>query len=128
MGNEVIEIFTQVSPQVVQLLDACLQSGTDNDGKRRARVFRCLGSWFSVGALQLDDPNLHKLLGAVFEALTNTSSSSSVHEAASDCICNALLLIGETSKPAPLAQVLVLGVYSLENAYHMSVAQEDQDR
>ncbi|CAN7994195.1 unnamed protein product, partial [Ixodes pacificus] len=59
---------------------------------------------------------------------TNTSSSSSVHEAASDCICNALLLIGETSKPAPLAQVLVLGVYSLENAYHMSVAQEDQDR
>ncbi|XP_040069100.2 transportin-3 isoform X2 [Ixodes scapularis] len=126
--NEVIEIFTQVSPQVVQLLDACLQSGTDNDGKRRARVFRCLGSWFSVGALQLDDPNLHKLLGAVFEALTNTSSSSSVHEAASDCICNALLLIGETSKPAPLAQVLVLGVYSLENAYHMSVAQEDQDR
>uniref|UniRef100_A0A1E1XKR9 Transportin-3 n=1 Tax=Amblyomma sculptum TaxID=1581419 RepID=A0A1E1XKR9_AMBSC len=127
--NEVIEMFTQVSGQVVQLLDACLQPAQNPDDRLRARVFRCLGSWFSVGGLRLDDTTLHKLLTCIFEALKNPGSSSSVHETATDCICNALILLGQrASQETALAQILMQGVYSLVDAYHMSVAQEDQDR
>lgn len=126
--NEVVELFTQVSGQVVQLLDACLQPAQNPDERRRARVFRCLGSWFSVNGLRLEDPTLHKLLTCVFEALKNPSSTSSVHETATDCICNALGVLGRASEPTPMAQILVQGVYSLVDSYHMSVAQEDQDR
>lgn len=127
--NEVIEMFTQVSGQVVQLLDACLQPAQNPDDRLRARVFRCLGSWFSVGGLRLDDPTLHKLLACIFEALKNHGSSSSVHETATDCICNALIILGQrASQETALAQILMQGVYSLVDAYHMSVAQEDQDR
>ncbi|XP_064490151.1 transportin-3-like [Ornithodoros turicata] len=125
--NEVIESFTQVSLQVIHLLDACIQPGA-TDSRRATRVFRCLGSWFSVGALPSEEPMLHKLLGHVIASLTDPSSSSTVHDTATDCICNALMLIGDTAKPNVLAQVLIHGVYSLVDAYHMSVAQEDQDR
>ncbi|KAH8032052.1 hypothetical protein HPB51_022800 [Rhipicephalus microplus] len=120
--NEIIELFNQVSGQVVQLLDACLQPAQSPDERVRARVFRCLGSWFSVGGLRLDHPTLHKLLASVFDALKSPSTTSSVHETASDCICNALMLLGV------LAQVLVQGVYSLVEPYHLSVAHEDLDR
>lgn len=127
--NEVIESFAQVCSQVTQLLDACSTPGPGgSDPRRNTRVFRCLGSWFSVGALPSDQPTLHKLLGYVTDALTDPTTSSTVHDTASDCICNALMLIGDTVKPDMLSQVLIRNVYSLVDAYHMSVAQEDQDR
>ncbi|XP_050046846.1 transportin-3 isoform X1 [Dermacentor andersoni] len=127
--NEIIELFTEVSGRVVHLLDVCLQPAQNPDERVRARVFRCLGSWFSVGGLRLEDPVLHKLLGSVFEALKSPTSSSSVHETATDCVCNALMLIGQhSSQSTALAQVLVQGVYSLVESYHLSVAHEDLDR
>lgn len=63
------------------------------DPRILVRVMRCLGSWFNIGAIPSSDVAQSKLLVNVFHSLINSQTPSMVHEAATDCICAALLLI-----------------------------------
>ncbi len=48
--------------------------------------------------------------------------------AASDCVCALLLCLEENNDQPQLEQHLFQGVMSLEDAYHQSVATEDQEK
>lgn len=126
--SEVIESFNHVSPQVLQLLNACMQTLSHGDPRIHTKVFRCLGSWLSIGGFPSQDTTLHTLLKYVFQALIEPQTAAMVHEAASDCICSALLLIEDVERHSSLAEVLFQGVYSLVEPYHISVTQEDIDK
>lgn len=125
--SEVLAEFTQVSPQVIQLLNSCMQPA-QSDSRVHVKVFRCLGSWFTINVLPSNDQTLHGLLRCVFQILASPNPSSMVHEAATDCICSALMLVEDVSKHQALAQTLFQGVYTLVEGYHMSVTQEDIDK
>ncbi|XP_054715375.1 transportin-3-like [Uloborus diversus] len=125
---QVNENFCQVSQQVLQLLYSCIQSMDQNDCRLLKKVFRCLGSWFTVKGLQTGDQALHVLLNCCFQILVNPNSENNVHEAASDAICSALVVVEDSSNHQILAQVLFQGVHTLIDAYNMSVAREDTDK
>ncbi|XP_013777598.1 transportin-3-like [Limulus polyphemus] len=126
--TEVLKSLSHVEPQVLQLLNTCLHTlGVDN-ATVQTRVFRCFGSWLSLGVVPSSEEHLNSLLNVVFHALVNSNTPSPVHEAASDCICSALFLIEAVEKNYSLAHNLFHGVYKVVDAYHMSVAKEDIDK
>lgn len=60
--------------------------------------------------------------------LSLLQSPSALHEAASDCVCALLQCLEENNDQPQLEQQLFQGVMSLEEAYHQSVATEDQEK
>ena len=97
------------------------------------KVFKCLASWFHVGAIQQQHIMESPLLGAPFQVLMNHEVTSSLHESATDCVCAALRhveLRGQQDllDKSQLAAGLFQGVLCLREAYHMSVAMEDTDK
>ncbi|XP_064600886.1 LOW QUALITY PROTEIN: transportin-3-like [Liolophura sinensis] len=126
--KDITEEFQSASPAVLHLLEACLES-CQSDPKIQVKVFRCLGSWFGIGAVP---QNNTKLLMAPFHILSLCQMShqctSSLHEAATDCICNALYCAEDITNNLPLAELLLQGVLSLVEGYQMSVAEEDMDK
>ncbi|GIY76521.1 transportin-3 [Caerostris darwini] len=126
--NQVNENFCQIAPQVFLLLNSYVQSMGQNEPGVLKKVFRCLGSWLAIKGLQTDDPNLHILLNYMFQVLVNYDSQSNVHNAASDALCSALVVIEDSTAHKALATTLFHGVYTFVDAYNMSVAREDTDK
>ncbi|KAK3097484.1 hypothetical protein FSP39_010037 [Pinctada imbricata] len=125
--TEVTQELEKAAPTVLQLLTHCVES-QDCDEKTQVKVFRCLGSWFSLGVIPDTAIVSSKLLMAPFQALANPQCSNSLHEAASDCICSALYCCEDLEKHMQLATAFYHGVLTLPEAYHMSVAMEDMDK
>ncbi|XP_055932658.1 transportin-3-like [Argiope bruennichi] len=126
--NQVNENFCQVAPQVFLLLNSYVQSVGLNEPGVLKKVFRCLGSWFTIKGLLTDDQNLHVLLNYIFQVLVNHDSQSNVHNAASDALCSALVVVEDASSHQALATLLFQGVYTFVEAYNISVAREDTDK
>ncbi|ELU14313.1 hypothetical protein CAPTEDRAFT_142893 [Capitella teleta] len=125
--NEITEGLVASSALVVQLLTAVFDSVGD-EYRALAKVFRCLGSWFSVCAMPQDNIVHSKLLPAPFQALAKPDCPSHLHEAAADCVCSALYASEDLKKNVLLAHALMEGVMTLPDAYHASVATEDIDK
>ncbi|KAK2159787.1 hypothetical protein LSH36_146g03000 [Paralvinella palmiformis] len=125
--NEVTEELVECCPVMVHLLTAILESGSTNS-HLEAKVFRCLGSWFSVYAVPESVIINSKLLSSPFDALRNKDCESHLHEAATDCICAALYASEDITRNPTLVQALIQGVLTLLDPYHMSVATEDLDK
>ncbi|XP_071133816.1 transportin-3-like [Mytilus galloprovincialis] len=125
--TEVTEEFRKSSPVILQLLDACGESCV-GDTKGQMKIFRCLGSWFSLGALSEELIIGSKLVTAPFQALVIAECPASLHEAATDCICSALYSVEDLKSHLRLAEALYNGVKTLPDAYHMSVALDDTDK
>ncbi|XP_050391682.1 transportin-3 [Patella vulgata] len=125
--QEVIAELTSACPVVLQLLTACSESAGD-DKRLQARIFRVVGSWFSVGGISQDAIINTPLLQAPFEALRHRETPSHLHEAAADCLCTALYSMEDIQKHPTLAQALFEGVLTLTEGYHLSVADEDSDK
>ncbi|XP_046572522.1 transportin-3-like [Haliotis rubra] len=125
--TEITEELGKSCPLVIQLLAACVDS-VEGNHRVQAKVFRVLGSWFSVGAIPSDSILNTKLLQAPFQALASRECPSHLHEAATDCVCSALYCTESLSKNPAMAQHLFEGVLTLPTAYHLSVADEDSDK
>lgn len=117
----------KTSPVVVQLLTACIENN-QFDSRLQMKIFRCLGSWFNINVISQDDIVNSKVLHAAFHVLSVKDCPSNLHEAASDCICSALCSVEELGRNLELAEALFRGVLTLQEAYHISVAQEDTDK
>ncbi|KAG8187901.1 hypothetical protein JTE90_001664 [Oedothorax gibbosus] len=126
--TQVSENFCQVAPQVLLLLSSYVQSMSQNDPSVLKKVFLCLGSWFTVKGLQTSDQALHVLLNYIFQVLVNPDSHSNLHNAASDALCSALLVVEDTVNHQVLSTILFQGVYTFVEAYNISVAREDTDK
>ena len=57
-----------------------------------------------------------------------SQSSPSLHEAATECICSAVVLMEDHEKHTQLAHVMVNRVLALTEVYHMAVAHEDTEK
>lgn len=125
--QDIIQDFQDSSPAVLQFLKACLSSGGENP-QIHIRILRCFSSWVSIQAITLSEVLENIVVAHAFQILTNPSSPSGLHEAASDCVCALLQCLEENNDQPQLEQQLFQGVMSLEEAYHQSVATEDQEK
>ncbi|TSM20247.1 Transportin-3 [Bagarius yarrelli] len=89
--TEIIEDLAYYSTTVVTLLMTCLEK-SGSDEKMLIKVFRCLGSWFNLGVLDSNFMATNQLLVVLFQVLQRDESPTNLHEAASDCVCSALVL------------------------------------
>ncbi|KAJ8315715.1 hypothetical protein KUTeg_007865 [Tegillarca granosa] len=125
--QEITEELKKAAPMVLQLMDACVDTCA-SDPRAHAKVFRCLGSWYSIGVVPPELILNSKLMMAPFQVLVVRDCPSVLHEAATDCICSALYCAEDATKNIKLSEALYHGVLTLPNAYHISVADEDTDK
>ena len=63
-----------------------------------------------------------------FIVQNDLSSPSTLHEAATDCVCSALYAAEDVARHSDLIILLFHGTHSLRSAYHYAAAQEDTDK
>lgn len=87
----------------------------------------------SVGAIPLTEVLDNIVVQRAFAILNVKAESdkavaSSLHEAATDCVCTLLQCLEDNNNQQALENYLFNSVLNLEVAYHMSVANEDQEK
>uniref|UniRef100_T1J5F3 Importin N-terminal domain-containing protein n=1 Tax=Strigamia maritima TaxID=126957 RepID=T1J5F3_STRMM len=126
--DEIRDEFDLVGPNVLQLLVACTESFGATDSRLQTKILKCLAIWLGIGALPTVEVAHSKLLIGILGCLAHSGTSAIVHEAASDCICEAMCLIEGREKNIELRQALFQGVHGLREAYHLCVVEEDNDK
>ncbi|KAJ8976228.1 hypothetical protein NQ317_009725, partial [Molorchus minor] len=124
-------------PTVTEFLKHCSNSyGTNwqDNVQVNVKILRCFTSWVSVGAISLNDLADHVVINRAFEILNfkpdgdKQSIAGAFHEAATDCICTLLQCLEDNNNQLALESYLFNNIVNLEVPYHMSVANEDQDK
>lgn len=97
------------------------------------KILRCLTSWVSVGAIPLTEILDNIVVQRAFAILSIKAESDkavlgALHEAATDCVCALLQCLEDNNNQPALETYLFNSVLNLEVPYHMSVANEDQEK
>lgn len=98
------------------------------------KLLRCFTSWVSVGAISLMDVVDNSVMIRAFNILSvkvegeKTGIGGALHEAAADFVCTLLQCLESNNNQQMLENYLFNSVLGLEVAYHMSVANEDQEK
>lgn len=132
---EVKEELKACAATVNEFLKHCCANCGDSceNVQINVKILRCLTSWVSVSALALPDVLDSVVVSRAFGVLSVKSEgeqhvSGALHDAATDCICTLLQSLEDNNNNANLETYLFNGVLNLEVAYHMSVANEDQEK
>lgn len=112
------------------------------------KIVRCFTSWISIGAISLPEIKDNVVITKAFSILAyrcdsgdSKQISGALHDAATECICTLLQCLEDNNNQQAtesylennnnqqaLESYLFHGVLSLEVPYHMSVANEDQEK
>ncbi|XP_046388483.1 transportin-3 [Ischnura elegans] len=125
--SEIMQELKSSSKIVSECLKACLSNGSENP-TMHVKVLRCFTSWVSIQAITLSEVSNNIIVAHAFHILANHQAPSSVHEAATDCMCALLDCLGNSHCDKELEMQLFSGVLALEEGYHLSVAQEDTEK
>ncbi|XP_060585985.1 transportin-3-like, partial [Ruditapes philippinarum] len=124
--QEVIDELKSSSQGVLHLLGVCLEN-MSTDVQIQIKVLKCLSSWYNIDAIP-ETIVQSALFTAPFKAMVSKECNSNLHEAATDCVCNALYCVEEIDSHPAMAQALFMSVLDLTEAFHQSVAEEDIDK
>lgn len=122
----IIEDMENSAPMVIEVVQACLMKVQDD--RLLGKIFKCLGSWFYLGVFPGNHVARCKILDAPFQVLGTLSSSSSLHEAATDCVCSALYAAEDVARNQDLVQQLFSKTLALKQTYIDANANEDIDK
>ncbi|XP_025830820.1 transportin-3-like [Agrilus planipennis] len=128
---ELLEDLKTCAPTINEFLKHCCNTNCDNMSVN-IKIIRCFTSWVSVRAISLDGIHFHIVLLKAFDILVHKgegekqSVPGAMHDAAADCICTMLQCLEDEHQA--LEMYLFNNIMTLEVAYHMSVAKEDQEK
>ncbi|CAH0560696.1 unnamed protein product [Brassicogethes aeneus] len=134
---DVLNDFKSCSTTILEFLKHCANTYTDNSQENvqvNIKILRCFTSWVSVGAFELSELGNNIVINRAFGILTykpegeKQTVGGALHSAATDCICTLLQCLEDNNNQQILETYLFNNVINLEVAYHMSVANEDQDK
>lgn len=134
--KEVIEDLKTCATTVNEFLKHCCNNYSNNlleNIQVNVKIQRCFTSWVSLGAISLNDISDNIVVQKAFEILTlphegDKQIPGTLHNAATECICILLQCLEDNNNQQSLESYLFASVISLEGAYHMSVANEDQEK
>ncbi|XP_053693018.1 transportin-3 isoform X1 [Sabethes cyaneus] len=105
----------------------CLMNCNDNE-ILQTKILKCFTSWLHINAFKIAQLGDNMIVAYSFQVLSNIHSKPEIHDAATDCLCALLQCVEMNNNGNGLDVNLFNGILSLEEAYNMSVAQEDLDR
>lgn len=99
------------------------------DEKTLCKLYQCFGSWLTLGCFPSKDVAESKLLKLAFENIILDSTSMTLHEAITDCICNAVYTASNMQTQLPLAEACFSFVISvLPKAFEAAAKEDNMDR
>lgn len=105
----------------------CLMNCNDNE-LLQTKILKCFTSWVNINAFKLSQIGDNMIIAYCFQILTNINTKPEIHDAATDCLCGLLQCLEMNNNGDGLDVKLFNGILSLEEAYNVSVAQEDVDK
>lgn len=133
---EVREDLKACAPTVNEFLKHCCNNCSDNYHENiqiNIKILRCLTSWVSIGAMSLSDILDSVVVSRAFGILSAKPEGDkqivgALHDAATDCICTLLQCLEDNNNKVSVETYLFNSVLNIEVAYHLSVANEDQEK
>ncbi|XP_057317211.1 transportin-3-like [Hydractinia symbiolongicarpus] len=126
--NEVYELFRHSSSVVFDLMLRCHEIFPTDD-KTQCKLYQCFGSWLTIGSFPPKEVAESKLLKLAFETLLSPHINDNLHEAITDCLCNALYTATDIDKQLPLAEACFNFVSTtLPAAFHVAIKNDDLDK
>lgn len=138
---DVLKDFKCCAPTVCEFLKQCSEHyGTNwhENIQINIKILRCFTSWISVGAIDLTNLTENIVIQRCFAILNCKQENEkdtvvgALHDAATDCICTLLKCLednnNDNNNQQLLENYLFNNVLNLEIAYHISVANEDQEK
>ncbi|XP_065159262.1 transportin-3 [Atheta coriaria] len=136
--QDVIEELKQCAPTVNEFLKHCCNqynSSLHDNIQINVKIQRCFTSWVSLGAITLDDVVDNVVINRSLQILSYKQETEAIppiagvlHDAATDCICTLLQSLEDNNNQQNLESFLFSNVMTLEVPYHLSVANEDQEK
>lgn len=136
--QEVMEDLKSCAPTLNEFLKHCSNVyATDfhNNVQNNIKIIRCFTSWMAMGAISLQDVIGNVIVTYTFRVLSYKQESDrhlsipgALHDAATDCVCTLLQCLEDNNNQQDLEMYLFNSVMELEPAYHLSVANEDQEK
>ncbi|KAK4886164.1 hypothetical protein RN001_002435 [Aquatica leii] len=136
--KEMLDSLKLCSPTVNEFLKHCANGfGEDFNENIQANIktLRCFTSWVSVNAISVDSLNDNIVIAKAFDILNQRFDGQkmqpvtrSLHESATDCICTLLQCLEDNNNHQGLEMYLFNKILMLEVPYHLSVANEDQEK
>jgi transportin-3 len=132
-----LEDLKSCAGTVSEFLSHCSNSYGENwheNVQVNVKILRCFTSWVSVGAITLGDVANNVVVARAFTILNYKADDKppcvvgALHDAASDCICTLLQCLEDNNNQQILETYLFNNVVNLEIVYHLSVANEDQEK
>ncbi|XP_053679296.1 transportin-3 [Anopheles nili] len=125
--KEILLDLESDSTLVGEYLTMCLVNGNENE-LLRSKILKCFTSWVQINAFKLPEICDSMIIVYCFQLLSSAGTSPDLHESATDCLCSLLLCMELNNSRGGLDEKLFGGIMCLEEAYNMSVAQEDLDK
>lgn len=127
---ELVDEFKQCAETIEQFLQHCCKhySGNFHDNVLvNITILCCFTSWVSIGAIPLKSSHNNVIIINAFHILdAKNTVSGPLHDAATHCICMLLQCLEDDI--IELESFLFNNIVQLEGSYHLSVANEDQDK
>lgn len=129
---ELEEEFQQCAGTIEQFLQHCSNHYAGDFHENvlvKITILCCFTSWVSIGAIQLQNLNDNVIIIQAFHILdAKNNVTGSLHDAATNCICTLLQCLDDDTHYPQLESFLFNNIVQLEVSYHISVANEDQDK
>ncbi|XP_055641944.1 transportin-3 isoform X2 [Toxorhynchites rutilus septentrionalis] len=105
----------------------CLMNCNENE-LLQTKILKCFTSWVHINAFKLSQIGDNMIVAYCFQLLNNVNTKPELHDAATDCLCALLQCLEVNNNGDGLDVKLFNGILTLQEAYNMSVAQEDLDK
>ncbi|KAI1711641.1 exportin 1-like protein domain-containing protein [Ditylenchus destructor] len=111
---------------VIQFLEKICE--TNEDPEAQTKVISCLSSWLINKQCPTESLAQSTILRSILYALCLPECLDIVHDAASECLVNALYLVDDFVKHEKLALRLQSGIYETVTAFKSAIDKEDMEK
>lgn len=112
---------------VLELLVASLTNLAHGHPTKVLSILKCFTSWVCTHSLDVGNTANNPIVMEVFNLLNNPDTDLKLHEVASDLLCSFLQCLEVKNQPLIETHIMQT-IVQLESSYHMSVAQEDNEK
>lgn len=129
--TQIQEDLKSNSTPVLNFLQQQLMVASENGlqvGRFQTDIIKCFTSWVQMNSFKVNDLATSLVFQYAFMLMGNSQASVTQIDVASDCLCAVLQGLAENPGCEELQQQVFIDIMSLEEAYKLSVTQEDSDK